>query len=268
MRRTTELKNDWQRLFGQAGNRALIVYWLYGLAITAAEIIVAYGSVKTGIILHILLLGALLAHSAWVFHRGVPWLFLALTLAPLTRILSLSMPLGGIPPVYWYVAISAPLFAAAAGVMRVAGFAPGEVGFTLRNLPVQFLIALIGLPLGFIEFIILKPRPMVTSLAPAEIWFPALVFIVCTGLLEEFVFRGVMYRAALKAVGDKFALVYVSCIFAVLHITHLSLWDVVFVFAVALLFTKIFAWQKSIVGVSLAHGLTNITLYLICPLIF
>lgn len=246
----------------------LAFYWLYGIFITIAEIIVAYQNVKLGIFLHILLLGALLTQAAFAFKKDSYFLYLALVLAPLTRIMSLSMPLGDIPLIFWYVFISIPLFAAAVIITRISGFKFAEVGLNLNNLPVQLAVALTGFPLGFIEYQILHPAPMVSSLTLRELWLPALVLIICTGLLEEFIFRGIMYRAAVKAAGDKFALFYVSFIFAVLHITHLSFLDVFFVFAVALLFTGIFIWQKSIIGLTLAHGLTNITLYLICPLYF
>lgn len=260
----------WQRIrqILDTRHKMLVIYWIYGVLITVAEVVVAYQNVKLGIFLHILLLGALLVHSAFTFRAGTPWLYLALTLAPLTRLMSLSMPLADIPPIFWYVAISMPLFAAAVGVVRVAGFKFSEIGFNLNNLPVQLPIIFLGLLLGVVEYTILRPQPMISSLSLEQLWFPALVLIICTGLLEEFIFRGVMYRAAFEAVGEKFALYYVSFIFAVLHITHLSLWDIAFVFAVAVLFTKIFVWQKSILGLTLAHGLTNITLYLLCPLVF
>ncbi len=244
------------------------VYWLYGIGITAAEIVVAYQNVKLGIFLHILLLGALLGHAAFAYKKENHFLLLALVLAPLTRIMSLSMPLNEIPPILWYVVISAPLFASAIGITRVLGFKPYELGLNLNNLPMQFLIMCIGFPLGYIEYTILQPEPMVTSLTFAQIWFPALVLIICTGLLEEFIFRAIMYETAVKAVGDKFALIFVSFIFAVLHITHVSVLDVAFVFGVAVLFTVIYRKQKSIVGLTLAHGMTNITLYIVCPSIF
>ncbi|MCF8011612.1 MAG: CPBP family intramembrane metalloprotease [Clostridiales bacterium] len=263
-----ELENEESNLKrGFLKNKQIIFYCLYGIILTLAELVVGYGSVKLGIFLHILLLGLLIVHTSFLFAEKMHLLYLALVLAPLTRIMSLSMPLGEISPIYWYLVISAPLFASGIGVMRIAGFSPGEVGLHLNKLPVQLLISLIGFPLGVIEYVILRPGPMVSSLAFSNVWFPALVLIICTGLLEEFIFRGIMYRAALEAVGKKFALFYVSFIFAVLHITHLSFTDVIFVFCVALLFTGIFMQQRSIVGLTLAHGITNITLYIICPLI-
>lgn len=44
--------------------------------------------------------------------------------------------------------------------------------------------------------------------------------------------------------------------------------DIVFVFVVALFFGWVVQRTGSILGVALAHGITNIVLYLIAPFIF
>ncbi len=59
-----------------------------------------------------------------------------------------------------------------------------------------------------------------------------------------------------------------SLLFAVLHIGFLSLIDVVFVFAVALFFGWVVKKTGSLLGVTLAHGITNILLYLVVPFLF
>jgi hypothetical protein len=69
---------------------------------------------------------------------------------------------------------------------------------------------------------------------------------------------------ALPALG-RWALLYVAVLFAVLHIGYLSVADVLFVGAVGLLFGYIVRLSGSILGVTLAHGLTNIVLFLLLP---
>jgi high-affinity Fe2+/Pb2+ permease len=51
----------------------------------------------------------------------------------------------------------------------------------------------------------------------------------------------------------------------VLHIGYLSVVDVVFVTLVGLVFAYIVMWGRSLLGVTLAHGLTNTTLFVIMP---
>lgn len=238
---------------------------MYAVAITSAEIATAYYNPIYGIACHVVLLVALLTHAALVYNQAINLVYLSLCLAPMIRIMSLSMPLIGVPPIYWYLIISIPLFAAAASVMRYAGFKPRGVGLNVDNLPIQLLVAFVGVPLGLMEYLILKPAPLVPELTFQHVWLPALILLVCTGFLEEFVFRGVMYRAAVETLGRWYSIIYISFIFGVLHITHRSPVDLVFVFAVALLFSVTVSFSRSLLGVSLAHGLTNIGLYIIWP---
>ena len=70
------------------------------------------------------------------------------------------------------------------------------------------------------------------------------------------------------AFGWWWGILYVSLLFAVLHIGFLSWIDVVFVFAVALFFGWVVKKTGSLSGVTLAHGITNILLYLVLPFFF
>ncbi len=246
-------------------NKDHFFIWLYAAVITAAEIITAYYNPLYGIVCHVVVLIALLVHASLAYKQAINLVYLSLSLAPLIRIMSLSIPLNGIPIMYWYLIISLPLFAAAATVMRFAGFKPREIGLTLGNLPLQLPLALIGVPLGLMEYLILKPAPLVTEFTFQHVWLPALILLVSTGFLEEFIFRGVMYRAAVETLGKWYGIIYISFIFGVLHITHLSPVDLIFVFTVALLFSMAAGFFRSLLGVSLAHGLTNIGLYIIWP---
>ena len=74
---------------------------LYLVAITVAEVVTSYDSIL-GLIFHTFILIALIVHAALVTDSPNYKLLLALSLAPLTRILSLSMPLAQVPPIYWY----------------------------------------------------------------------------------------------------------------------------------------------------------------------
>ena len=58
-----------------------------------------------------------------------------------------------------------------------------------------------------------------------------------------------------------------AAFFAVMHIGYASILDVLFVFAVGLLFAWFVDRTNSIFGVTIAHGLTNIGLFLVWPLL-
>ncbi|NLO90176.1 MAG: CPBP family intramembrane metalloprotease [Clostridia bacterium] len=67
--------------------------------------------------------------------------------------------------------------------------------------------------------------------------YSAVILIVCTGFLEELIFRGMIYRAAKEKMGTKQSLILVSLINAAMHISNLSFLHVVFVFLLAVLIT-------------------------------
>lgn len=238
---------------------------LYLAAIAAAEVVTALVNPLGGIVFHIVLLLGLVAHASFSPTYLHQELYLALALAPLIRVLSLSMPLTKFPQIYWYAIIAVPLLVAVFAVMRRLDFHPRDVGLTLNWPPIQFLVGLTGIPFGMIGFHILTPESLVNSLAWGEILLPA-VILLATGFAEELVFRGVMQKSADDALGH-WGWVYIAVLFTVLHIGYLSVANLGLVLVVALCFGLISQNTGSIVGVSLSHGITNIVLYLIAPLL-
>jgi LysM repeat protein len=140
------------------------------------------------------------------------------------------------------------------------------IGLTYRHWPLQLLVGLTGVFLGYIEYLILKPAPLIPELDLGQVWIPALILLIFTGFLEELIFRGMMQYASLRSLG-RIGIYFVAVVFAVLHLGYHSAVDVLFVLLVALFFGWVTFRTGSILGVSLAHGLTNIGLYLILPFI-
>ncbi|MBE2235252.1 MAG: CPBP family intramembrane metalloprotease [Anaerolinea sp.] len=233
--------------------------------LTAAELISSLGEPRLGLLLHAGLLIALIYHAARDLHDPLHQLLLTLAFAPLIRLMSFSLPLASFPQVAWYFIVSLPLFVAAWLVMRVLGYSRRDIGLRVGPLPLQLLIALTGLTFGYVEYRILAPAPLAAAFTWQKLWLPALILLVSTGFLEELIFRGLMQRAAVQTLGQGVGVLYVSLVFAVLHAGYKSLLDVVFVFVVALFFGWIVARTRSLLGVTLAHGLTNIMLFLVMP---
>jgi membrane protease YdiL (CAAX protease family) len=146
---------------------------------------------------------------------------------------------------------------------------------TLHGWPWQLPIAFLGLGLGYIEYNILSPQPLVKELTWSNAWLPALLIFISTGVVEELIFRGVMQKSAVDLFGTR-GIIYVSVIFAVLHVgwvvgpnaTSLAWLDLMFVFGVALLFSWIVKKSGSLLGVILCHGTINVVLFVVAPLIF
>jgi membrane protease YdiL (CAAX protease family)/LysM repeat protein len=249
----------------------MILALIYLTLITLAELLTAtIGAgadfVRVGLSLHSLILVVLILHGASTRRIQTRRLLLTLALAPLIRILSISLPLQKLPLIDWYLIIGALLYLAAFVTAHITGISTQRMGLTWRGWPIQIVIALIGFGLGLMEFTILGSRPLIESLSWGTFLFPAFVLMIFTGFLEELIFRGLVQNVSTMMMG-RFGIWYGALLFAVLHIGYLSIWDVVFVFGVGLLFGYLVQKTHSLLGVSLAHGFTNISMYLIYPFI-
>jgi membrane protease YdiL (CAAX protease family) len=225
-------------------------------------------SISIGVIIYLTILISLLITALMKNREPCHPLYSALILIPLIRIISVSLPLTGMTVIFGIMAVSVPLFITGVMVAKIVGITPAVLGFRICTLHKQLLIALLGLPLGLIEFYIIRPDIKNISVAPKEILMWVFGLIICVGLLEEFLFRGILFNVAYKLLGNNKAMYFTSLLYAALTISSKSLLNVIYAFLISLLFCRIFIWKKSIVGISLAHGIINITYYLICPLIF
>jgi membrane protease YdiL (CAAX protease family) len=246
--------------------RDFVLPGLILLGLSLAELITAAWDPRVGLPAHALLLGLLITLGARATDSARRELFWTLTLAPVIRIASLSLPLGRLPLLAWYPLIGVPIFAAAFVTARRLGYTRTQIGLTvsLSQLPLHLALTAMGCVLGLGEYLIFRPAPLAEHFTVEAIWQPALTLLIFTGFEEELIFRGLMQRAALRALG-RWGLVYVSLVFAVLHIGYLSVLDLVFVFLVGMLFSVITLRTRSLFGVTLAHGAINAGLFLIYP---
>jgi membrane protease YdiL (CAAX protease family) len=243
---------------------AMAIAVTYLALVTVAELVTTFSDQRVGLILEAGLLVILLVHAALASDRPYHRLLLGLVLAPLTRILSMALPLADFDQIYWYLIISIPLFVATALLVRLLGFSRQQIGLSVRKVPLQLLVALTGITFGIVEYFILRPELPMDEPTWQKIVAAAAILMISTGFAEELIFRGVLQRTSVQVLG-RFGLLYVAILFAVLHIGYRSAVDVVFVFAVALLFGWVAEATWSLVGVTLAHGLTNIVLFLVMP---
>jgi len=241
---------------------------LYLLAITTAEVLTVTIQPLWGIAGHTVILAALILHASLRAPEYRRAFLLSLALVPLIRIISLAMPLAQIPRIWWYPIIYTPLLAAGIAVTRILGYSAEQTGITLKMFPAQLMtgiaVGLTGIAFGVAEYLILKPAAMISELTLPAIWLPALILLLGTGFIEEFIFRGVLQHSATNALG-KWAIVYVSLLFAVLHLGFYSVIDIIFVFSVALFYGWVVRQTGSLLGVALSHGITNIMLFLVIP---
>jgi uncharacterized protein len=118
--------------------------------------------------------------------------------------------------------------------------------------------------LGCVEYLILQPLAMGAPAWTAVGFVPALAVGIFTGFPEELLFRGVL-QTALRPLIGRWNWVYASFIFATLHLGYRSLVDLAFVFAVGLVYGWVFERTRSIIGISIGHGIANAVLFFVMP---
>ena len=232
-----------------------------------------------GLAIHILLVFCLMFLSVFQQAKDATLapLLVAVSLASLVRVFSLAVPrfpfisapennaLNTIP---WLALVSIPLLVSVATVAYVQGLRPRDLGLFVhgwRGVALQFVIALTGVPLGLVEFMILRQSPWIPEESLGWLLAGGLVVFLATGLSEELIFRGIMLKRAVEALGGRSGLLYVTAIFASLHTFFLNGFDFVFVFAVGLLYGFVVLKTKSLWGVILSHSFGNVILYLVAP---
>jgi membrane protease YdiL (CAAX protease family) len=242
------------------------LFWSYLSLVGAAELVTSVFSPVAGLVTHLFVMAVLLVHAALGRSAEERKLALALTLAPMIRLLSLAMPLVSFPQIAWYPVVSIPLLTATWIIVRQTGVSRQAMGLRIGNPVLQLMVTGAGLGLGVLEYMILRPKPIVASFDWQSVLIACLSLVIFTGLNEELIFRGLLQATSVAVLQGR-GLLFVSLLFGVLHIGYLSVVDVVFVTAVGLLFAYIVRWGGSILGVTLAHGLTNVTLFILMPVL-
>ncbi len=261
--------------------------WLLGVlalvGIIVAEVLVAipdptnptvFPYQQYGLTLHILLVFVLLFTAVYIQDRDIELsvFLVALSLAPLIRIFSLSMPrFWGTAPTAtlpWLAVVGIPLLVSAAAVAYVQQLPPWLIGLGIRSwseLWVQTGIGLTGIALGLTEYTILRPQAWVTGDTIVAVLAGGIVMFFSTGLAEELIFRGILMRRAIELLGTPRGVLFVTCVFAAMHIFYRNPVDLTFVFGVGLLYAVVVLRTRNLWGAIMSHTLANVTLYLIAP---
>jgi len=187
-----------------------------------------------------------------------------LALAPLLRLLSLTMPNRHVAEIWWYAMAGAPLLLAAFLAARAVPVGWPGLAFRRRRLWMQVPIALLGVPLGMAAYEILTPEPLISPLTVPTVIGASLLLIVFSGFADEVVFRGLLQGAARELFGV-LGLVVVSALYAGLYIGSLSAAYVAFAGGVGLVLAVAVDRTGMLWGAVGARALLTIGLLIVWP---
>ena len=190
-------------------------------------------------------------------------LLMALVLPPLTRIIAVLASLIGQPLPEQSVIAVLLLLAAVAGI-RASGVRAGQIGCGRVGLVRQLPILVLGLGIGFVEFLLLDSPSAAAGRTP-EVMMLASVSVGLVGVMQELLFRGILQHAAIRVLGVRTGIVVTAATLSVLAIPMLSLADMAVVFGSGLILSSQVRRTGSILGVALAHGIASAVLFVWIP---
>jgi membrane protease YdiL (CAAX protease family) len=241
----------------------LLIFYL--LFIMVSELLTAYNYLEAGLLANVALIVLLIINSSLTKFTNFSNLLRALIIIPLVRIIGLSIPSMQMPHIYLYALASVPLFAAAFILIKNQHLSRQSLGLIFGKVPIQLIVGLSGIIFGIIEYQILKPAALISSPTLVTILLGSIILLISTGLAEEIIYRGIIQKHAENVLGKIWGLLYASVLFTLMYIGWQSSIELIFVFLVALFYGYIFQRTRSIFGISLSHGLTNILLFIIIP---
>lgn len=236
------------------------------LVLALAEVLTIFVSQMAGMIVYGLILIALLVQYSIGIPKRANNFLVVLSIIPLIRLLAMTIPPVSFDPVYWYLLVAALLGVLVFISARLAGMSSSSMGLQVakKELPAQLLIGMTGVTIGLVEYLILRPEPVLPGFGSGILFLASMIFLLFAGLLQEVIFRGLLQISSVQIM-DRFGIVYVAVIFTLQSLVFRSLWNTLFVFLVGLGFGIIVARTRSLVGVSLSHGMAYISLFLIFP---
>jgi hypothetical protein len=253
------------------GNKCSIPF-SYLLLIVAAELITSLVNPNWGLFCHGVIMFTLFGHAAFLYpaKKQSSYLLMSIALAPLIRIISLYAPLSKFYFLQWFLILSIPLFVSAFLLILFQHLNERDIGlvFKLRQIPSQLVISCTGILFGYVEYHILKPNPLIEELSFRSLIAPIIIMLACTGFMEELIFRGIIQHNAIEYFNSPLGIFFPTILFTVMHIGNLSVFDIMLVFLIGYFYAYAVKCTGSIAGVSISHGLTNIFLFLLMPLLW
>ncbi|MEM4521493.1 MAG: type II CAAX endopeptidase family protein [Candidatus Bathyarchaeia archaeon] len=144
-----------------------------------------------------------------------------------------------------------------------------HLGIKRENLYRNLLLGVVGVPLGAIEYFMLKsylppPSPSFDMLYVAQ---TAVYMFFFVALGEEILFRAMIQRSLAAFMTPWSSVFWSAVIFASMHTIWRSIPEIFFVFAAGLLLGAVYLKTKSLIGPIAIHAINNIMLLAIMPYI-
>jgi membrane protease YdiL (CAAX protease family) len=254
--------------FSRLTTRSALLVLLTILLIVFAEILMFSGIRGAAILLHTLLLIVVSIGTVSIKDKYVAWALQALMLLPLLRLINFSMPVFSEMVLYRYFYIYVPLFIPIFLIIRHQSFSSVQLGLSFNKFLLYLPLSLvIGLLIAELEYFIYPAVPLVPDTSFYNMMDVFLIMIFCVGLVEELVFRSILQTRLEGVFGPAIGLIATSLLFGIMSSTHGIGPGIIFASLVGLILGYMFIKTRSLPFVALTHGIVNVFLFSIIPLL-
>ncbi|MDD1760069.1 MAG: CPBP family intramembrane metalloprotease [Methanothrix sp.] len=230
--------------------------------IVLAELLIFIGNMKVAMIIHAVNLIFIILSTIYVDNRIYP----ILMLLPLFRLINVAMPVFFQLTLYSYSLVYAPMIIPIYFLMKDGLLSRSEAGITFKGFWFYLPLALaVGILLGWGEHNVLQSGAIVPDSSIKSILILSITMIVFVGFVEEFIFRSALQTLMSDRLGSILGLLITSVIFGFMHSGyHLPL-ELLYVTFAGLVFGLFFWMTNSLPLIAFAHGITNVSLFMIAP---
>jgi uncharacterized protein len=235
---------------------------LSGALIVAAELLIFFGHLSAAVTIHAINLIVLVLSAAYIENEVYP----VLMLLPLFRLLNLAMPVFFNLTLYSFPFVYVPMFLPMYLIMKNKTLSYKELGLTLRGIHYYAPLGIaVGILLGWAEYGLLRPQVLTQSVGLEGLLELSVVMIFFVGVVEEFIFRSALQTVAIGRLGQIQGILFTGFLFGFMHSGYHLTAEILFAFCTGLVLGIMFLKTASLPLVALAHGMTNVSLFLIVP---
>jgi len=168
---------------------------------------------------------------------------------------------------YTYPMVYAPMFIPIYFLVKDGFLGGAEAGLTFKGFLFYLPLAIsVGFALGWGEYNVIHPQLLTPGANIKDVLILILTMIFFVGIVEEFIFRSALQTVLEERLGSITGLLLASVIFGFMHSGYQMPLELLYVSFAGVVFGLLFWLTKSLPVISLAHGVTNISLFLVVPL--
>ncbi len=239
-------------------------------AIALAEYLFAYHDVAYGVIMCLFLVTAsYLLLSTVELDPLIARCIEAISLAPTYILFTASLPWFAINQEYLLPGVYSVILALVLWHIYRRRYSTNELkgmGFLVTSPLKHLAIGLaLALPTGLVEYLILRPDPSGPSFVAATLLRDMVYMFVFVAVAEEVLFRGIIQKVLMDALGLWPGILVTSLLFAAMHMSWRSVPELFFVFLASIMLGYLRIKTRSLIGPLAWHGMNNTMLVGILP---